>query len=371
MSRLNLCFIGPAENITTRRWVEWFTDRGHTTTVVTVEPTQHRHRFRQIDLSCSTGGRKMGRIIAAARLGHVIRQVRPDVLHVHYVRGLAWGTPFVRSCPIVASPWGSDVLDEQGAFKEWYSRWLTQQVLASADLVTVHSSYMEHRVRPLLQRGSRMVRIGWGINLQAFKPELDVEGLRARWQLSREQRVIFSPRLAQPCYRQDLIIRAFSLVRKENPHAVLMLSEQFASPEYVRQLRTLVSELGLSPWVMFIGAIPYLDMPLWMNLADVMVMAPESDGMPNSLLEAMACGAFPVLNQLPQYAEIIHDGINGLLACDNPEDMARALLRALSSQRLRSDAASFNREFVKTEADQDQEMARMEAWYEDLRRGTS
>lgn len=367
MRPLRLCFIGPAENVTTRRWVEWFTARGHEATVLTVEPTQEAHQFRQIDLSCHYGGRKVGRLVSAARLASVARDLRPDVVHVHYLRGLAWGIPLVRLCPIVVTPWGSDVLEEQGAFKEWYSCPLTKKVFASADLVAVHSKYMEGRIRPLLPNGTQVIRVGWGINLQTFRSGLDVKGLRQRWNLGSDQPIIFSPRLAQPCYRHDLVIRALFLIQKESPRVVLVISEQFADLEYVRQLRTLVSELHLDDHVRFTGSIPYSDMPLWMNLANIMVMVPQSDGMPNTLWEAMACGALPVLNQLPQYAEVIEDGINGLVVKPEPEDMARVILQALADPEMRTKAALRNRELVEAMADQDQEMTRMESWYESLR----
>lgn len=367
MRPLRLCFIGPAENVTTRRWVEWFTARGHQATVLTVEPTQEVHHFRQIDLSCSYGGRKIGRMVSAARLAYAVRCMRPDVVHAHYLKGLAWGIPLARFCPIVVTPWGSDVLEEQGAFKEWYSWSLTQKVFASADLVVVHSKYMEGRISPLLSKGVRVVRVGWGINLQTFKPGLDVETLRQRWNIGRDQQVIFSPRLAQPCYRHDLIIRAFSLIQKESPRVVLVIPEQFPDIEYVCKLRRLISTLNLGDHVRFTGSIPYSDMPLWMNLASIMVMVPQSDGMPNTLWEAMACGALPVLNRLPQYAEVIEDGINGLLVEPEPEDIARVILQALANPELKAKVALRNLELVKAMADQDQEMDRMEGWYESLR----
>ncbi len=367
MRPLRLCFVGPAENVTTRRWVEWFTARGHEATVLTVEPTREVHHFRQIDLSCRFGGRKVGRLVSAARLACVARDLRPDVVHAHYLRGLAWGIPFVRLCPIVITPWGSDVLEEQGAFKEWYSCPLTKKVFASADLVAVHSKYMEGRIRSLLSDGIPVVRVGWGINLQTFRPGLDVQALRQRWNLGWDRPIIFSPRLAQPCYRHELVIRALFLIQKESPRVVLVISEQFADLEYVRKLRTLVSDLHLDDHVRFTGPIPYSEMPLWMNVANIMVMVPQSDGMPNTLLEAMACGALPVLNRLPQYAEVIEDGINGLVVEPDPEDMARVILQALANPELKAKAELRNRELVRAMADQDQEMARMEGWYESLR----
>ena len=367
MTTLRLCFIGPANNVTFRRWAEWFAARGHETTVLTVEPTQEVHHFRQIDLSCNYGGRKVGRLVSAVRLAYVIRRLCPDVVHAHYLRGLAWGVSLIRFCPIVVTPWGSDVLEEQGAFKEWYSCALTKKVFASANIVAVHSNYMEGRIRSLLPIGVRVVRVGWGINLQAFRSGLGVETLRQRWNIGWDQPIIFSPRLAQPFYRHDLVIRAFSVIRKESPRVVLVISEQFPDFEYLCQLRALVSDLNLDDHVRFIGSIPYPDMPLWMNLAHIMIMVPQSDGMPNTLWEAMACGALPVLNRLPQYAEVIEDGINGLLVEPEPADIAKVILQALANPELKTKAELRNRELVQTMADQDQEMARMEGWYDSLR----
>jgi glycosyltransferase involved in cell wall biosynthesis len=258
-------------------------------------------------------------------------------------------------------------LEEQGAFKEWYSCALTKKVFASANIVAVHSNYMESRIRTMLPNGVRVVRVRWGINLQAFRSGLDVETLRQRWNIGWDQPIIFSPRLAQPFYRHDLVIRAFSFIQKESPRVVLVISEQFPDVEYLCQLRALVSDLNLDDHVRFIGSIPYPDMPLWMNLAHIMIMVPQSDGMPNTLWEAMACGALPVLNRLPQYAEVIEDGINGLLVEPKPADIAKVILQALASPELKTKAELRNRELVQTMADQDQEMARMEGWYESLR----
>jgi glycosyltransferase involved in cell wall biosynthesis len=288
-------------------------------------------------------------------------------VHAHYLRGLAWGVSLIRFCPIVVTPWGNDVLEEQGAFKEWYSCLLTKKVFAAANIVAVHSHYMESRIRFLIPNGMRVVRVGWGINLQAFRSGLDVEILRRRWNIGLDQPIIFSPRLAQPFYRHDLVIRALLLIQRESPRVVLVISEQFPDVEYLCELRKLVSDLQLDDHVRFIGSIPYSDMPLWMNLAHIMIMVPQSDGMPNTLWEAMACGALPVLNRLPQYAEVIEDGINGFLVDPEPAEIARVVLQALADPEFKESAGLRNRALVKTMADQDREMARMEGWYESLR----
>src|SRR3989442_311973 len=259
---LRLCFGGPAASVTTRRWVEWFASRGHDTTVITVEPAR-APSFDQIDVRASAGPRKLGRLLSAVRMARTIRRLQPDVVHVHYARGLAWGLLLARFHPYVVMPWGSDILEEQGPFREWYSKRLTRTLLGNADLLTVPSDYLERRIRALLPTVPPLVRIGPGV-----------------------------------------------------------------------------------------------------NLPDAVVMVPRSDGLANSLLEAMACGAVPVLNRLPQYAELVSHGENGLLVGPEAQgDLVGALVGVLSDPGLKTHLAQANREKVMKEADQDQEMARMEEWY--------
>ncbi|TRZ99888.1 MAG: glycosyltransferase family 1 protein [Nitrospiraceae bacterium] len=365
MRALRLCFIGPADNVTTRRWIEWFVARGHDATVLTVEPAETAllHGCRQIDLSMSLGCRKTGRLVSAVRMAWTLRRLKPDVVHVHYTRGLAWGMLLTRFHPYVVMPWGSDVLEEQGAFREWYSKRLTCAVLGRADLLAIPSEYLDRRVCALLPAAPPIARIGPGVNLRLFRSGLDVRPLRDRWALTESRRVIFSPRLAQPFYQHDRIIRALPAVREQVPEAVLVVTEQFADRNYVADLRRLAAALGVADHVRFVGAIPYPEMPLWYNLADAVVMVPRSDGLPNSLLEAMACGAVPILNALPQYAEMISHGKNGYLVDPERGDLVGALVRVLLDPGLRQRMGQANMVKATRVADQDIEMSRMEDWY--------
>ena len=58
----------------------------------------------------------------------------------------------------------------------------------------------------------------------------------------------------------------------------------------------------------------------------------NSDGMPNTMLEAIFMGAFPIQsNPGGATAELIQNGVNGLLIedCEDMEDIKRLILKAL------------------------------------------
>ena len=367
-AKLRLCFVGPAENITLRRWVRWFSAQGHEATIVTVEPAPPGETagFCQIDVGLPTVLRKLSRVMSVMRLRREIRRLKPDVVHVHYLRGLAWGLGLRPFHPVVVTPWGSDVLEEQGAFREWYSRRLTKAVVRMADLVAVHSDYLESKIHSLGPKRDCVVRIGWGVDLARFRPGLAVESLRRAWRLDEQAPVIFSPRLAQRFYNHHLVVEAIPQIRQHFPNVVLIISEQFGEAAYLRELQALAARLQVAEHLRFVGRIPYEDMPLWFNASTLVAMVPESDGMPNTLLEAMACGAVPVLRDLPQYRELIRDGVNGKYVTATNSSIAAAVISLLKANDQRKRIAAVNRSLVLDVADQSKEMRRMEQWYYEL-----
>jgi glycosyltransferase involved in cell wall biosynthesis len=68
-----------------------------------------------------------------------------------------------------------------------------------------------------------------------------------------------------------------------------------------------------------------------------------SDGTPNTMLESMMMGAFPIQSDTISTREWITDGVNGLLVDpDDPDDLAKAIRRSIDDTDLLESAASAN-----------------------------
>jgi glycosyltransferase involved in cell wall biosynthesis len=86
--------------------------------------------------------------------------------------------------------------------------------------------------------------------------------------------------------------------------------------------------------------------------AAVMVSPSITDGTPNSMLEAMACGVFPGMSDLESIREWINPGQNGLLFDPaRPQDLIRCLKTALDDVSLRQRAQGMNMELIRERAD--------------------
>lgn len=121
------------------------------------------------------------------------------------------------------------------------------------------------------------------------------------------------------------LLHAFALVRAQRPARLLILGEGDKRSE----LEALAQKLRLARDVRLPG---YVDNPFaYMRRCSVFVLSSTYEGLPNSLIEAMACGAPVVSTDCPSGpAEILEGGRYGhLVPIGDPDAMASAILEVL------------------------------------------
>lgn len=117
-----------------------------------------------------------------------------------------------------------------------------------------------------------------------------------------------------------------------------------------------------------VDLLPHMpQMELWelFARAAVTVSISQHDGTPNSLLEAMVLGAFPIAGDIESIREWITPGVNGLLVePDKPQALAEALLLTLDNPELRARAAEINARIVRERAEVGVVREKIQAFYE-------
>lgn len=101
-------------------------------------------------------------------------------------------------------------------------------------------------------------------------------------------------------------------------------------------------------------------------------LAQFHDGTPNTLLEAMACGCFPVAGDVDSLREWMANGENGLI-CDHTDakSLASCVVRALEDDSMRVNAAKTNRELIRTRGSHGNVMTEAETLYAEVQRASS
>ena len=126
------------------------------------------------------------------------------------------------------------------------------------------------------------------------------------------------------------LIRAAAEVSREFGDAKFLLIGDGAERA---RLEAMTAELGLSKTVLFLGRRN--DVPSILACCDLFVLPSWAEGLPNSVLEAMAAGLPVVATRVGGIPEIIDDGVNGLLVA--PRDshaLAAAILQLLGNEEL-------------------------------------
>ena len=158
-----------------------------------------------------------------------------------------------------------------------------------------------------------------GVDITRFNPvhaDTSIDG--------REQVVVCVSKLR---YEKgiDVLLQAWRLVYQQAPQARLII---VGSGYLQTQLECMAKELGIANSIEFTGL--QCDIPAQLHRGSLAVLPSRWEGMPNALLEAMACGLPCVATQVSGSEDIIQHGVNGLLVeSEDYQGMAQALLTLL------------------------------------------
>jgi glycosyltransferase involved in cell wall biosynthesis len=208
------------------------------------------------------------------------------------------------------------------------TRWLYQR--ATAHLVVTGEALKSQLVRDNRFDPARITSVRTGIDLVRFRPQ-DRATARARFGIDARPAVMILATLRDWKGHDDLL-DAWVLLRDEVPGWQLLVVGD--GPRRAH-LEARVAAMGLGPDVRFAGNQD--DVPAWFACADVATLPSFGDeGVPQSLMQAAACGLPAVSTPIGAIAEAVIDGETGLLVPPRrPEALAAALARLMADAGLR------------------------------------
>jgi glycosyltransferase involved in cell wall biosynthesis len=165
----------------------------------------------------------------------------------------------------------------------------------------------------------------------------------------------------------DDLLAALAMVRDAG---VGFRFEIFGDGPMREELVGLRDRLGLALCVQFRGERPQPELIPALRRADIFALTPyvladgDRDGVPNVLVEAMACGVPVVATGVGGIPELVRDGTNGVLA--NPRDVpgiAGSLTTLFGNPPLRARLGAAGRRTVETEFDVDVASRRLAALF--------
>ena len=406
---MRICFVADARSPIAKNWVTYFVQRGHNVHLISSYPCSgdnypdasvcevtswlSRRAGSQSDESGKTRGTRglLSRITAEARTGRLskvtfalqhwverlgvgkrsdairdlLRQIKPDVIHAMRLpfEGItaALADP---QAPLLISIWGNDFTLFADGFP--LTAGLSRRALQRADALhcdcnrdlklAVELGFNSHKPSIVLPGGG-------GIQLEVFgAPHADCKA-RGRFNIPEGAPLVCNPRGFRRYVRNDTFFRCAALATKRRPDIVFAAVAMQGHPVAERW----ITALGIQENVRLLPILSRTEMAMLLRTSDVVVSASEHDGTPNSLLESMAAGAFPIVGNIESVREWITDGINGSLR--DPSDawgFSEAILSAVADRELRLSAAMKNKQLIEDRAEYGSTMAKAERFYEQL-----
>jgi L-malate glycosyltransferase len=255
------------------------------------------------------------------QLHRVFRHTRPDVVHTH-----AWGTLLegliaarLARVPVV-------VHGEHGTMQlRWLQRWLQYVGWSNADQVlSVSMRLTERMAREVRFPRTRIRTIHNGVDLARFGA-CDPRAARDALQLPPEARVIVAIGRLVPVKDHMTLLRALSAARSGGADVCLVLAGDGPLRE---ELVAQAKALRLDPHVRFLGH--RADVEVVLAAGDLFVQSSVSEGLSNTILEAMA-SALPFLaTNVGGADEMVVPGETGYLVDAGSADaLAGAVLELL------------------------------------------
>jgi len=353
---MKICFLAEASSIHSRKWVEYFAQKGHKVHWVSLTPPTQGN-IEKIKFYRFRGNL----LFNAMRIKKLIRKIAPDILHAHYAGKDGFIGALSGFHPFVLTAWGSDILFTaksriKGAFVKF--------ALNKADLITCDAEHMKKAMKQLGVSAEKIKIIHFGIETEKFSPGVKNERLIKELGLSGYHSVI-SLRNLDPVYDLESLIKSIPLILKEIPKTKFVIA---GTGPQEKMLKKLAYSLKVLEMTQFVGRIPNDDIPKYLRTADIYVSTSLSDaGIAASTAEAMACGLPVVITGSGENRKWVNDGKNGFVVpLKNPELLAEKIIYLLKDEDRRVKFGEFSREIIKERNDYYREMSRMKKIYEKM-----
>jgi len=392
---MRILFVVDGRSPIALNWIQYFIDSGHEVHLASTYPCDPQLQFASIKLlQVAFSGSKAasGVIRNRAKVGisnvnlrtkirqwlgpltlvkpareliATIASVKPDLVHTMRIPFESMVMALVKpAVPWLISVWGNDFTlhARTTPLMARYTKLALQRATAlhtdcHRDIRLAHAWGFSTRKPTIVLPGSG------GVQLELFHPIEDTISERLDQAYEFEKFYIINPRGIRTYVCNEAFFQAIPEVLRKYPQAMFLcpaMAGESQAQHWVEQYH-LVKSVELLPYQ------TRLQVAALFQKSAIAISPSTHDGTPNTLLEAMACGCFPIAGDLESVREWITPGINGLLVNARDASMlSSAMITALEQPELRQRGRCYNLKLIRERADYQVVMQRAEAFYREL-----
>jgi len=303
---------------------------------------------------------------ASGKLNHIIEVVKPDIIHAMRIPYEGILSAFTKhDIPLIISVWGNDfTLHAKASFILTY---LTRYTLKKADAIHTdcyRDIQLAYEYGFSKNKPFTVLPGAGGVHPEIFysleSNDSTLENKSSDTLHIGTRFTIINPRGFRAYVRNDTFFKAIPKILSEKPDTLFVcpnMSGEAKANEWVEKL-------GITENVHLLPKLTMQEMGNLFRSAHIAISPSTHDGTPNTLLEAMACGCFPITGDLDSIREWITSEENGLLVDPtDPQSISRAVIKALEDENMRMKASKINHEIIQQKALYPVVMKQVEEFY--------
>ncbi len=266
-------------------------------------------------------------------LSRIIEAEKPDILHAHMATTDGYVALLLRkrfNLPVVCSLRGSDI--NIYPFRDRRTMNFTKKVLAEADQI-ISVSHALKRVAESFLKPKREIKVvynGCDADLFSFNKDYRIKSRKKLGIPMNAKVLVFVGRLQINKGIYELA-NAFITLAQKYPELHLIL---IGSGPESEKIKCDFSSWSLQKKVHFLGSVPHGEVCRWLNAADLFLLPSYNEGLPNAILEAMACKLPIIATRTGGIPEAVEEGNTGMLIDLERDNLDRAISCLLKNESL-------------------------------------
>ncbi|GMV35839.1 MAG: glycosyl transferase [Fimbriimonadales bacterium] len=276
------------------------------------------------------------------RLRRLVRQQKPDVLHVTdstlplfwagALRRLRHGPPLVIGVHSMGH--------YEGSRRSWLSKKMALPVAST--IICLSETHKDYVVRNDGARPDRVSIVPVGVDISRFAPPGAKEAARAAAGFDPDALHVGIVGALRSEKNHEMFLRVARSVLGAHPGVCFHVAGDGTRMEYLRRL---CADLGLGASVTFHGAVR--DVAPMVAAFDIQLLTSDLEAFPQVLLEAMACAVPVCATDVGCVRDMVEHGVNGFVSPrGDVETMAAHVTKLLADQKLRVQMGAAGRRVV-------------------------
>lgn len=242
----------------------------------------------------------------------IIKEFKPSIFQAYTATPDGYVGLILRkkyNIPLICSFRGSDI-DNYPKYDQ-FTYCLTKKVILESDQITTVSNALKIVAEGIGKPKKEIQIVYNGCDSKMFSYNKK-ERLRIRKKLRislKKTVIIFVGKLAKSKGIFELLTAFIKLNYKYSDLYLILIGN--ISERTV--LDKIISSNYANNKIHLVGEIPQNEIPYWLSASDIFVFPTYNEGLPNALMEAMACGLPVVATKVGGIPEVVRDGQNGIL----------------------------------------------------------